>query len=112
MPAIYATYTTSENKILYYLAVNMSNAIAIDSIQPLFDSSCTKLAWATADGKVRICHARGPSRTKDITQELADSGTTKGLNLTKSHVIYSSLQWGQKVRNQVTGLRDCLLLFA
>ena len=73
----------------------MSNAFNIESLHPCFDSSSSKLAWATADGRVRIFYASGQSQVKDITNDL-NGGSIEDANVTNH--LYSSLAWGHQVR--------------
>ena len=72
----------------------MSSTISVDSIQPIFDSSATKLAWATADGRVRIFQSRGPNQVRDITKDLSHINYDE---VQANQKIYSCLLWGAEV---------------
>ncbi|KAI8109317.1 hypothetical protein M9435_005728 [Picochlorum sp. BPE23] len=72
----------------------MTSAVNIESIQPCFDCSASKLAWVTADGKVRIFYIdSGSTRVKDITSQLAEGSIQEGHI---SHSIYSCVNWCPK----------------
>lgn len=78
-------------------SMTMTSAVNIESIQPCFDCSTSKLAWVTADGKVRLFYIdSGSTRVKDITGQLAE-GSIQGGQI--SHSIYSCVNWCPKVRD-------------
>ena len=80
--------------------MTMTSAVNIESIQPSFDCSASKLAWVTADGKVRLFYIDSSStRVKDISSQLAEGSIQEGQI---SHSIYSCVNWCPKVRE--TGL--------
>ena len=68
----------------------MRASINIESIQPCFNASSSIVAWATADGRVRLYHACGQKKVTDITDTLG--------RLHDGNRVYSCLLWGPNVR--------------
>jgi U3 small nucleolar RNA-associated protein 5 len=77
----------------------MNGVFNVESIQPCFDASSSKLAWGSVDGRVKLFDVSSGCIVSDITKELS-SGSIKEGDISQS--VYSSLIWGQKVRRWKT----------
>lgn len=75
----------------------MNTCINIESIQPCFNASSSVLAWASADGRLRLYHAHGQRKCTDIDNLGLQSSLVRSDGSTGTHV-YSCLVWGRQVR--------------
>ena len=74
----------------------MNTFINIESIPPCFNASSSVLAWATADGRLRLYHAHGQRNVTDI-DTLGLQSSLVGHNGSSGSHVYSCLVWGREV---------------